>query len=117
VITEGIVAKNERFVIYLPKRGETLRSLALRFLGSEERDWEIAEFNGTRRLEPGQPLVIPLQRANPMGVSVDGYQTVPVLAYHRFGKKDGRMVVTPAAFAAQLDYWPATTTTSSASDH
>lgn len=104
MITEGIVAKNERFVIYLPKRGETLGSLALRFLGSEERDWEIAEFNGTRRPEPGQPLVIPLQPANPMGVSADGYQTVPVLAYHRFGKKDGRMVVTPEAFAAQLDY-------------
>jgi peptidoglycan/xylan/chitin deacetylase (PgdA/CDA1 family) len=41
---------------------------------------------------------------NPVGVYPDGYQTIPILAYHRFGDKDGKMVVTPEAFAAQLAY-------------
>lgn len=78
--------------------------MARQFLGDEERSWEIAEFNGVTTARPGEALVIPLQPRNPMGVFRDGYQTVPILAYHRFGYKDGQMVVTPDAFAAQLDY-------------
>ncbi len=91
-------------MVYLPKRGETLRSVAQGFLADEARGREIAEFNGISELEPGQPLAIPLRPQNPLGVYPDGYQTVPILSYHRFGDKDGRMVVTPDAFAAQLDY-------------
>lgn len=100
----GVIAQNERFVIYSPQADETLRSLARDFLGDVERYWEIAEFNGIAQATPGEPLVIPLHSRNPIGVFRDGYQTVPILTYHRFGHKDGnKMVVTPEAFAAQLD--------------
>lgn len=91
-------------MIYSPGQGESLRSIAGEFLGDAERSWEIAEFNGAGTARPGEPLVVPLQPRNPLGVFRDGYQTVPILAYHRFGHKDGQMVVTPEAFAAQLDY-------------
>jgi peptidoglycan/xylan/chitin deacetylase (PgdA/CDA1 family) len=37
-------------------------------------------------------------------VRADEYQTVPILAYHRFGAGGGKMVVSPANFAAQLEY-------------
>jgi len=101
---ETVIAKSERFVIYRPKQGDTLRTLAARLLGDEERYWEIAEFNGVSRAEPGQLLVVPLQPVNPRGIFRDGYRTVPILCYHRFGQKDGKMVVSPEAFAAQLNY-------------
>jgi peptidoglycan/xylan/chitin deacetylase (PgdA/CDA1 family) len=81
-----------------------LRSLARDYLGDADRYWEIADFNGVRAAEPEQTLVIPLQASNPLGVSSSGYQTVPILAYHRFGQQASKMEVSAAAFAAQLDY-------------
>jgi peptidoglycan/xylan/chitin deacetylase (PgdA/CDA1 family) len=99
-----VIARNDRFVIYKPRRGDSLRSLAREYLGDEERYWEIADFNGIRRAEPDQTLVIPLKPGNPLGVASGGYQTVPILAYHRFGEQVSKMEVTAEAFAAQLDY-------------
>ena len=100
----GIVAQNDRFVVLVARRGDSLRTLAQRYLGDADKDWMIAEFNGIARATPGQELVIPLIAINPVGVYSDGYQTVPILSYHRFGSKPGRMVVTPQAFAEQLAY-------------
>lgn len=100
----GIVAQNDRFVVLVARRGDSLRTLAQRYLGDADKDWMIAEFNGITRATPDQELVIPLIAVNPMGVYNDGYQTVPILSYHRFGSKPGRMVVTPQAFAEQLAY-------------
>jgi peptidoglycan/xylan/chitin deacetylase (PgdA/CDA1 family) len=99
-----VLGRSNRLLIYQPVAGETLRSIAANFLGSEERYWAIADFNGISRAEPGQPLVVPLKSPNPTGVRADEYQTVPILSYHRFGPGGGKMVVSPANFAAQLDY-------------
>jgi peptidoglycan/xylan/chitin deacetylase (PgdA/CDA1 family) len=99
-----VLGRNQRFLVYQPVAGDTLRSIAANFLGSEERYWAIADFNGIGRAEPGQPLVVPLKSPNPMGVRADEYQTVPILSYHRFGTGSGKMIVSPANFAAQLDY-------------
>lgn len=102
--TDQVIAKDDHFVIYRPRRGDTLRSLAREYLGDEERYWEIADFNNVSRAEPDQALVIPLKPSNPLGVTSGGYQTVPILAYHRFGEQVSKMEVTAEAFAAQLDY-------------
>ena len=98
-----ILARNDRYVIYAAAPGDTLQSIAWRFLGSNDLDWTIAEFNHTPRLEGGETLVVPL-RSNASGVFADGYQVVPILCYHRFGPTASKMVVTPASFAAQLEY-------------
>jgi len=37
-------------------------------------------------------------------VSADGYQTVPILTYHRLGQRPSRMVLEPDQFEAQLEY-------------
>jgi peptidoglycan/xylan/chitin deacetylase (PgdA/CDA1 family) len=99
-----VVAQSERYVIYVPGADDTLQSIARRFLGSETLDWLVADFNDTARAHAGQPLVVPLQHANLTGVFTDGYQTVPVLCYHRFGSAADKMTMTPANFAAQLEY-------------
>ena len=101
---ESIIARDDSFVIYAPEQGDTLASLARRFLGSEARDWEIADFNGITRIERGQIVVIPMRPVNPTGVTTAGYQTIPILTYHRVGPRVNRMIVTPDAFEAQLDY-------------
>lgn len=99
-----VLGRGDWFVVYQPGPGESLRSIAARFLGSEDRYWAIADFNGIRRPEAGQPLVVPLKPRNRLGVHADAYQTVPILTYHRFGNGGGRMVVSPANFAAQLEW-------------
>ena len=99
-----VIARGERFLVYQPASGDSLRSVAARFLGSEDRDWTIAEFNGIDRVRAGEPLVVPLKPTNYTGVRTGQLQTVPILCYHRFGDGGGRMSVSPANFAAQLDW-------------
>ena len=69
------------------------------------RRWWIAEFNGVDRgaRRPG-PSSSRCAARNPIGVYADGYQTVPILCYHRFGPNRSAMTVTPAAFEAQMEY-------------
>ena len=100
---EGVVARNDKYIVYMPVAGESYASLARSFLGSEGRQWEIADLNGPR-LEPGKPVTIALQPANPTGVTADGYQVITILCYHRVGPRVSRMVMGPENFAAQLDY-------------
>ena len=107
-----VLGRSERFVIYQPAAGDTLRSIAAHFLGSESLDWVVADFNGVAQAEPDRPLAIPLKQLNPTGAYADQYQTVPILCYHRFaagngngaGNAGGKMVVSAANFAAQLDW-------------
>jgi peptidoglycan/xylan/chitin deacetylase (PgdA/CDA1 family) len=99
-----VLARNERLLVYLPAAGETLRSIAARWLGREDRDWEIAELNGLSMPEAGQPLVVPLQPINLPGVGPGVLQTVPILSYHRLGWGGGRLTVSPTQFAQQLDW-------------
>jgi peptidoglycan/xylan/chitin deacetylase (PgdA/CDA1 family) len=109
-----VLGRSDRFVIYLPRADESLRQIAARFLGAENQAWQIAEFNGITRPAAGQPVVVPLKPVNPIGVQVDQFQTVPILCYHRFsgtgagsasvGGYAGKMVMSVANFAAQLDW-------------
>ncbi len=106
-----VLAQSSRFVIYEPKPGDSLQSIAARFLGDPQRDWVIGDFNGIAQPVPGRPLVVPLKTLNPLGVHADQVQAVPILCYHRFGPTPGKastglgkMTVSAANFAAQLDW-------------
>ena len=99
-----VIGRSDRLLIYRPGRDDTLRSMAAQFLGDDSRDWVIADFNRVGSVVPGQPLVVPLTPLNPTGVQDDRYQTVPILCYHRFGGASSKMSVSPANFAAQLDW-------------
>jgi peptidoglycan/xylan/chitin deacetylase (PgdA/CDA1 family) len=109
-----VLGRSDRFIVYQPIVGETLRSIAARFLGSESRDWVIGDFNGIAQAEADRPLVVPLKSINPMGVYADQYQTVPILCYHRFGNGSvtgtingngaAKMAMSGSNFAAQLEW-------------
>ena len=99
-----VLGRNERLLIYLPRAGDRLAAIAARFLGSADRAWTIAELNAVTEAEAGVPLTVPLRPLNPLGVTAERIQTVPILCYHRFGNGNSKMVISPARFEAQLDW-------------
>jgi len=93
------------FIIVKATARDTLSSLAHKYLNDPTKDWLISEFNDIKTLDAGQELIIPLRPFDKGGLKVNGYQTVPVLAYHSFSKnRPGKMIVTEAAFEAQMKY-------------
>lgn len=99
-----VLGQSNRLVIYEPRSGDTMQSIAQRFLGDAKKDWVIADFNSVAQPVAGRPLVVPLKPFNPVGVYADQYQAVPILCYHRFGPGGGKMTVSTANFAAQLEW-------------
>ncbi len=88
-------------------KSDTLSSLAQRYLNDRTKGWMIAEYNGVSSVIPGQEIIIPLKPFNKGGLFANGYQTVPVLSYHRFTtekKYANKMVATQAAFEEQMSY-------------
>jgi len=100
----GVIARNERFAVYVPRAEDTLASVARELLGSAGRAWEIAAFNDITGTSPGQAIAVPLQPVNALGISAKGYQTVPILCYHRVGPRANPMIMPRETFAAQMDY-------------
>lgn len=91
------------FVAVTVKEGDTLSSLASQYLNDFSKDWMISDFNEVSVITPGQKLIIPLKYYERGGLTVKGYQTVPILAYHKFSESKGdRMTVTASAFEEQM---------------
>jgi peptidoglycan/xylan/chitin deacetylase (PgdA/CDA1 family) len=99
-----LLARDDDFAVVIVQVGEDLKVLAERYLGDRRKAWWIAEFNGAETVRPGQVIVVPLRPRNAPSVHANGYQTVPILTYHRFGSRSGKLTVTPTAFEAQMDY-------------
>ena len=99
-----IVTRNDDFAIVIAQPGDDVGALAARHLGDAGKGWWIADFNGTDRIAPGDMVAIPLKGPSPLGVTAQGFQTIPILCYHRFGSPKRRLVVARADFEAQMDY-------------
>ena len=94
------------FVAVIAQQGDTFSSLAAKYLKDSKMDWFIAEYNNLSGLSPGQSLVIPLKPFERGGLTLKGYQTVPVLSYHNFSpdRSTTRMTVTKAVFEEQMKF-------------
>jgi len=99
-----VVGRDNDYVIVSARSGETMASLAERYLGDAGKAWWIAQLNNASTVREGQIVVIPLRQRNAIGVFANGYQTVPILCYHRFGTKTSKLNVTPAAFEQQMEW-------------
>ena len=99
-----VVARNDQLLVVVPEPGASSRTLAAQFLGDETKYWMIEDANHTRHIQPGRGLIIPLRQWNTTGIRVDGYQTVPILAYHRIGPRPSAMTITEDDFRRQMRY-------------
>ena len=117
--------RSEDYIVYKLGHGETPGALAGRFLGDERRSWVIEEANHGMTFKSGEFIVIPLKDRNKGGLSPEGFQTIPILTYHRFGadcksplcvpshvfelqmkylKENGYRTITPEELRAFLEY-------------
>ena len=89
---------------YRPERGYFL-SLSARYLKDPSWDRFIAEYNETEDLRPGQSIIIPLNPGEKGGLTLRGYQTVPVLSYHNLAvAESNKMTVSQAMFERQMGF-------------
>lgn len=107
-VYQGKVRSNEfpDFVTVIVQPGETLSSLAAKYLDDPEKSWMIADFNEITSVSAGNEIIIPLEPfGNRAYLSQQGYQTVPVLTYHNFSEaKENLMMVTKDNFEQQMRY-------------
>ena len=93
------------FIAVVAREGDTFSSLALEYLKDPTWGGFLAEFNGVDSLRPGQPVIIPLKPERKGGVTLRGYQTVPILAYHNFSStQTGKLTVRQAIFEEQMRF-------------
>ncbi len=93
------------FMVVTAKPWDSARSLARKHLKDTSKGPLITEFNGIDSVRTGQEIVIPLKPVRPGGLYVNGYQTVPVLAYHRFAESaSSKTIVEKASFDQQMRY-------------
>ncbi len=78
------VYQSSRYVVVLPAATTSAEALAEQYLGSGNRAWVIEERNGAHVFHAGDAVVVPIREENPGGLATNGYQTIPVLSYHRF---------------------------------
>ena len=93
-------------IVAIVQPGDSYSSLARQYLGDPSLDWFISEFNGNTLPAPGRDVLIPLASYAPGGLWPTGYQTVPVLTYHKFSRNGyhDAMTVREADFEAQMRF-------------
>jgi peptidoglycan/xylan/chitin deacetylase (PgdA/CDA1 family) len=98
--------RSPEYVVITAIKTDTYESLARHYLGDGSLSYIISEYNKDVPISAGRTIVIPLQPVNPGGIYTDGYQTVPVLCYHRFStkKSSDKITVSAETFERQMAY-------------
>jgi peptidoglycan/xylan/chitin deacetylase (PgdA/CDA1 family) len=97
--------RSEDYVVYYLQDSETPAELAEKFLGTKDKSWMVEEANTGVPFKRGSAVVIPLKDRNRAGLSSDGFQTIPILTYHRFAKDCDSPLCMPAkTFDLQMRY-------------
>ncbi len=99
------VYRSKHYIVYSSVTQRSAEELASEFLGDPNKSWIIEEANQPGGLQSGQAVVIPLVIKNKGGLTRRGFQTVPVLTYHRFGDNCDSPLCMPAdVFDRQMRY-------------
>lgn len=87
------------------RQGDTPATIAQRYLNDASKGWMIHEYNDIKSFSGGEAVAVPVVPFRPGGLSPDGYQTVPVLAFSDIGTTPGKSnQLTPAAFKEQMQW-------------
>ena len=124
-LPEENLFRSEDYIVYRLQENGTLAELAEKFLGARKKLWMIEEANPEADFSKGNAIVIPLKENNKGGLIAEGFQTIPILTYHRFAedcnsplcmpkrlfelqmrylKENGYHVITPEELLAFLEY-------------
>ncbi len=102
---EKEIFRSKEFVIHKLNTGETAEDLAKKYLGNKDLSWLIEEENKSARFKKGEHIIIPLKPDNKAGISDKGFQSIPILCYHRFGNGCTSPLCMPAeVFEQQMRY-------------
>ncbi len=97
--------RSEDYIIYQLKSNQSPAELAEKFLGNPQNAWIIKEANPDIRFRRGNAVVIPLKDHNRGGLRADGFQTIPILTYHRFAEECSSPLCMPSrTFDRQMRY-------------
>jgi len=102
----NVVARGDGFVIAQTRRDDTYEALSNEFFGNSDRAETISDANGAISLAAPRLVAIPLRPLLASAVYPEGYQVVPILAYHQFvdGKSTNLMKMAKSSFEQQMDY-------------
>ncbi len=101
----SILRETDDFVFVRPGKFDTFETIASEYLLDPGKGWLIAKFNDQSEIVPGRILAVPLNPVYPGGFEGDGYQTVPILAYHCFSEdRPDKMTVSAGEFERQMRY-------------
>ena len=102
---KSMLFRSEEYVVCRLKKKKTPTMLAEMFLGDKKRSWVIEDANENAAFKKGEVIVIPLKEKNKGGLTVDGFQVVPILSYHRFADNCDSPLCLPAhVFDQQMKY-------------
>ncbi len=100
-----IIFKSDKHIICTLTKDMSPALLAKNFLGNRDMAWVIEDENKNTLYHAGETIVIPLANDNKAGLYKDGYQTVPILCYHRFSNNCiSRLCMPQDIFAWQMKY-------------
>jgi peptidoglycan/xylan/chitin deacetylase (PgdA/CDA1 family) len=101
-----IIAGTDDFLIVRPTATASYEALAKSFMGDASLATVLTDLNGSGPPSASQLVVVPLHPLNASAVYADGYQTVPILAYHQFTRRkpSSLMEMTDDSFQRQMDY-------------
>ena len=99
------VYRSSDHVLHRIKSGDTPEKLAEKYLGEAQLAWMIEDANPEEIFLPNRFAVIPLRIPNRGGITEKGYQTIPILCYHRFAQACDSPLCMPAdIFDQQMRY-------------
>jgi peptidoglycan/xylan/chitin deacetylase (PgdA/CDA1 family) len=97
--------RSKDYIVYQLTGSQSPAELAEKFLGDPQHAWIIKEANPDIRFRRGNAVVIPLKDRNLGGLSADGFQTIPILTYHRFAEECSSPLCMPSStFERQMRY-------------
>lgn len=100
-----MIFRSDEYIIYTLQKKDTPVCLAERFLNDKKKSWVIEDANENASFTKGESIVIPLKDKDKAGLAIDGYQTVPILCYHRFAENCKSSLCMPShIFDRQMKY-------------
>ncbi len=97
----SLVYQSKKYVLYPKNLGVALADLARQYYGSERDVWRIEDAYDPYSPGSADFITIPLKEGHKGGVFADGYQTVPILCYHKFLPNDSSLLNTPPGIFRQ----------------